>query len=187
MPFPALKKISFCYHHNVIVNQRAQLDEGKKLIISPYALLWHNDKYYLAGNYEKYNNISNYRIDRMKHVELTDLSVRPFSEVSDYRECFDTTDYARKSFHMFHGEQERIVLRCSNDLIDVIVDKFGRNIELSCHDRNAFTVRASVFVSDGLVEWLMQHGDRVVVLSPKRLKEKMIHQIDAMRTAYQIT
>ncbi|MCY1714281.1 WYL domain-containing protein [Caproiciproducens galactitolivorans] len=187
MPFPNLKKIAFCYHHSVIVDQKAQFDEGRKILISPYALLWHDDQYYLAGNNEKYDSVSNYRIDRMKHVELTDLNARPFSEVSSYRECFDTLDYSRKSFHMFHGRQERIVLRCSNDLLEAIVDKFGSNIELSCHDKNAFTVRASVFVSDGLVEWLMQYGDRIVVLSPKSLKDKMITQVNAMRSAYQIT
>jgi Predicted transcriptional regulator len=181
------KKVSFSYHHRVIAGGKAQLDEGREFTISPYALLWANDKYYLAGNYEKYDTISNYRLDRMKRIALTALEARPFSEVCSYRDYFDTADYLRRTFNMYNGEQERIVLRCSNSLLETIVDKFGGAIEFSCHDSNAFTVRASVYVSDGLVEWLLQYGDRVIVLSPQTLKDEMLKRIEAMRAAYQIT
>ncbi len=181
------KKVSFSYHHRVIASGKAQLDEGREFTISPYALLWANDKYYLAGNYEKYDTISNYRLDRMKRIALTALEARPFSEVCSYRDYFDTADYLRRTFNMYNGEQERIVLRCSNSLLETIVDKFGGDIEFSCHDSNAFTVRASVYVSDGLIEWLLQYGDRVIVLSPQTLKDEMLKRIEAMRAAYQIT
>lgn len=180
------KKISFFYHHQVIVNQKPQLDEGRQFTISPYSLLWANDKYYLAGNYDKYDKISNYRLDRMKQVALTPYDSRSFCEVSSYIEYFDTSDYLKKTFNMYNGEQERIVLRCSNRLLETIVDKFGSEIEFTCHDDNAFTVRASVYVSDGLIDWLLQYGERIIVLSPKSLKDVMIERVEAMYAAYQI-
>ncbi len=180
------KQISFFYHHRIIINQKAQLDEGRQFTISPYALLWENDKYYLAGNYDKYDTISNYRLDRMKQVELTSFNSRPFCEVSSYLEYFDTADYLKKTFNMYNGEQELIVLRCSNSLLETIIDKFGSEIEFSCHDVNAFTVRAAVYVSDGLIDWLLQYGDRIIVQSPKSLKEEMIKRVEAMHAAYQI-
>jgi len=180
------KQIAFFYHHRVIVNQRSQFDEGREFAISPYALLWVNDKYYLAGNYDKYDKISNFRLDRMKQVELTSTDSRPFSEVSSYQEYFDTSDYLKKSFNMYNGEQEMIALRCSNELLDTIVDKFGNEIDFTCHDANAFTVRASVYVSEGLIDWLLQYGDRVTVLSPKSLKEVMTARVEEMCAAYHI-
>nr|WP_319488034.1 WYL domain-containing protein [uncultured Caproiciproducens sp.] len=180
------RKISFYYHHRVIVDQKAQLDEGREFIISPYALLWENDKYYLVGNYEKYSSISNYRLDRMKRISVSTMESRPFSEVCDYKEYFDTADYLKRTFNMYNGEQERVVLRCSNSLLETIIDKFGSDIEFSCHDINAFTVRAAVYVSDGLIEWLLQYGDRIMVLSPQTLKDEMLKRIEAMRAAYQV-
>jgi predicted DNA-binding transcriptional regulator YafY len=180
------KKIAFCYHHRVIANQKAKYDKGRKFVISPYALLWVSDKYYLAGNYDKYDAISNYRLDRMKHVEATSLESRPLNEVSSYEKHFDTSDYLKKTFNMYNGEQEMIALRCSNELLETIVDKFGSDLEFSCHDDHAFTVRASVYVSDGLIDWLLQYGDRITVLSPKSLKDIMIKRIEALSAMYQI-
>ena len=181
------KKISFSYHHRVIADRKTQLDEGREFIISPYALLWANDKYYMAGNYEKYDAVSNYRLDRMKRMTVTTLESRPFSEVCAYKDYFDTADYLKKTFNMYNGEQERVVLRCSNSLLETIADKFGSGIEFSCHDNNAFTVRVSVYVSDGLIEWLLQYGDRIMVLSPPTLRDEMLKRIKAMYAAYQIT
>jgi predicted DNA-binding transcriptional regulator YafY len=180
------KKISFQYHHKVILNQKAEFDEGREFIISPYALLWANDKYYLAGNYEKYDNVSNYRLDRIKHAVVLDSECRPFSEVSSYLEHFDSADYLRKTFNMYNGKPEQIELRCSNNILETIADKFGSDIEYCCHDENAFTVRANVYVSDGLIEWLLQYGNRIVVQSPQKLKKEMIQRIEELNAAYEV-
>jgi len=150
-------------------------------------LLWANDKYYLVGNYEKYDDVSNYRLDRIKHATMMDSDSRPFSEVSSYKTYFDSADYLKKAFNMYNGEQEFIELRCSNTIFETIAEKFGSKIEFSCHDKNAFTVRANVYVSDGLIEWLLQYGTRIVVQSPHKLKQAMIQRIEEMNAAYQIT
>lgn len=181
------KQITFQYHHKVIVGHRLEYDKGREFTISPYALLWANDKYYLAGNYGKYDNVGNFRVDRMKHVLVTKLDCRPFSEVSPYHNYFDAADYLKKSFNMYTGEQELIELRCSNDILETVADKFGTNLEFYCHDDNAFTVRARVYVSDGLIEWLMQYGSRIVVQAPKDLRQKMLDRIASLNEAYSVS
>ncbi|HHV31730.1 helix-turn-helix transcriptional regulator [Caproiciproducens sp. LBM24188] len=181
------KQITFQYRHRVIKDHKLGFDSGREFTISPYALIWANDKYYLAGNYAKYDDVSNYRVDRMRHVVVTEQEARPFSEVSPYREYFDSADYLKKSFNMYHGEQEMVELRCTNDILETVADKFGDEVEFCCHDEKGFTVRARVYVSKGLVEWLLQYGDRIVVQQPKHLREEMIHQIEALRGAYGIS
>ncbi len=178
------RQISFVYHHKVIINGKPELDKGREFTISPYALVWASDKYYLAGNYGKYNNVSNYRLDRMKQVAVTDQKSRPFSEVSPYKTYFDTADYLKRSFNMYSGEQEQVELRCSKDILEAVADKFGDDIQFFCLDENAFTVRARVYVSDGLVEWLLQYGDRIVVQKPKRLRQAVVKQIQELAFAY---
>ena len=180
------KKVRFRYYHRVIRSCRAEWNEGREFTVSPYALLWANDKYYVAGNYEKYGTVGNYRIDRMKHVSVTDLPIRPFSEVSDYRERFDAADYLKKSFYMYRGEPQEIELCCTNDMLEAVLDKFGADVDFVYQDEDQFTFRAPVYVSDGLVEWILQYGGRVRVLRPDSLYEKTAEKIRALCSAYRI-
>lgn len=180
------RKITFQYHHRVIVGDHVELNGGRSFTVSPYALLWANDRYYLAGNYEKYDTIVNYRIDRMKRVSVLPEKIRPFSEVSDYRDVFDTADYLKKSFHMFSGEQEQIELCCSNDMLEIVLDKFGNQVDVVYHDEDQFTVRAGVYVSDGLVDWILQHAGKIRVLTPQPLYERVVQKARELCAAYRI-
>jgi predicted DNA-binding transcriptional regulator YafY len=178
------KKISFEYHHRIIAGSHAVPDSGKQFIASPYALFWQNDKYYLAGNYEKYDSLSHFRLDRMKHVEILDRPVRSFEEVCDYRGYFDTADYTKKTFLMYHGERQTVELRCSDDILENMLDKFGEDLNFTARDSGFFTVRANVYVSEGLLEWLLQFGGRVEVLSPESLRSEMLAKIRKLTQVY---
>ena len=61
----------------------------KTFTVSPYALIWKDDHYYLVCNNQKYDNLMNLRIDRMKKLEILDEPSRHFSEVSPYKDKFD--------------------------------------------------------------------------------------------------
>lgn len=183
----ANRQISFHYYHRTISGHKLKLNQGKEFTISPYALLWANDKYYLVGNYGKYNNLSNYRLDRMKQAAVAQLESRHFSEVSPYRDFFDTADYLRKTFNMYNGEQEQVELRCTNDILEAVADKFGTDMEFCCHDENGFTVRAKICVSDGLMEWILQYGGRITVQSPESRRQQMIRKIEELRQAYSVS
>lgn len=178
------RKIIFRYHHRVIVGNRAELDQGRVFKISPYALLWDHDRYYLAGNYEKYPTVSNYRLDRMKQLVVTPEEARPFSQVSEYQDRFDAADYQRKSFHMFSGQPEQAEFCCSTEMLDAILDKFGNDVEFLYQDSDQFTIRANVLVSDGLVEWVLQYGGRVRVLRPESLIKKTAEKVKALSACF---
>lgn len=178
------KKISFLYRHYVIRGRRIVQDEGRRFLISPYALIWDSDKYYLAGNYEKYDDVSVYRLDRIKHVEISSNSARPFSEVSEYREYFDAEDYAAKTFHMYHGDLQTVVLRCADEALEPLLDKFGGELSISGREEGFFTVCVQVFAGEGLVEWLLQYGDRITVLSPQELRNQVTERIRQIGQQY---
>lgn len=167
------KKISFRYFHKELRNCRAVWNEGREFVVSPYALLWSNDKYYLAANYEKYDTISNYRLDRMKRVCMVDEPARPFQEISEYRESFDAADYLKCSFHMYRGKMEDIRLICDGSLLEDMLDRFDSDELQLSREGEGFLLRSRAYVSDGLVEWLLQYGGRVQVLDPSSLKDRM--------------
>jgi predicted DNA-binding transcriptional regulator YafY len=178
------KKISFLYRHYVICGKQIVQNEGRRFIISPYALIWDSDKYYLAGNYEKYDDVSVYRLDRMKHVEVLSKPARPFSEVSEYRDYFDAEDYAAKTFHMYHGDLQTVVLRCADEGLEPLLDKFGEKLSISGREKGFFTVRVQVIAGEGFVEWLLQYGDRISVLSPPELRNQVTERIRRIGKIY---
>jgi predicted DNA-binding transcriptional regulator YafY len=178
------KKISFLYRHHVIRGNRMTRDEGRKFLVSPYALIWDSDKYYLAANYEKYGDISVYRLDRMRRAVLSAQDARPFCEVSEYRERFDAEDYAAKTFHLYHGDLQTVALRCSDSALELLLDKFGAGLRICTREDGLFDVKIQVYAGEGLVEWLLQYGDRICVLSPQALREQVCERIHRIEKQY---
>lgn len=162
-------KVDIIYQKRKITEEFKTATEEKLHRVSPYALIWSNDNYYLICNNEKYDNLMHVRIDRIKSVSLTNQKARHFSEVSNYVNKFDAADYANKSFNMFSGEPKPIQLICNNDLLDVMLDRFGKTVKIQKNDENSFVLRTNAAVSDGLVAWILQFGSRVKVKSPNDL------------------
>lgn len=172
----AQKKVKLKYCKNVL--NSTKIDRSvKELIISPYALLWDADHYYLIGNNAKYDNLIHLRIDRIDEVVVLPEKRRHFNEVSEYMQRFDVADYARKTFNMFGGELKRIDLECNVKLLDQITDRFGSGIFIR-HDVGSefFRFSTDALISEGLIGWLMQFGGNIRVLSPKSLKESVIER-----------
>lgn len=179
------KRVAFFYHHQVIQNGKPALDAGRAFRLSPYALLWNNDRYYLAGNYDKYDSVSSYRLDRMRQVRLLPVPARPFEEVTPYRGRFDAADYLQRTFSLFSGAPEQLLLRCNADLLDVLTDRFGEALQfLEQEPSGQFTAHVEVTVSEGLYEWLLQYGARLCVVAPTYVREEMRRRISRMGALY---
>ena len=168
------KKISFIYTKRKIDDSKKEIiREEKHLTVSPYALIWSNDHYYLVSNNSKYDNLMHTRIDRMKKVEITEESSRDFAEVSPYRSFFDSADYSGKLFNMFSGDNQKLKLRCNDSILEEMIDRFGDDCEIikvAGELSDTFVLDTSCVCSEGLVSWLMQFGSKVEVISPESLK-----------------
>lgn len=181
-------KIRFKYYRREIVNNKPVYDKGKEFEYSPYAMMWSDDRYYLVGNYEKYDNLSHYRIDRMKKVEIIESKARPFSEVSDYTRFFDIGDYAKKVFKMFGGGEEKTIeLICKNYMLEPIIDRFGTGVPYRIADEEHFKIIVKGEVTDGLLSWLMDVGGSVRVVSPPDLVEKAQNKVKQIAKDYGLT
>lgn len=158
---------------------------SKEMTISPYALLWEADRYYLIGNNRKYDNLTHLRIDRISSIEILDVRARHFSEVSEYSQRFDTADYAKKAFNMFGGERCRIDLECDIKLLQQITDRFSDGIFIR-HSENEPTFRFSVeaMLSEGLIGWIMQFGGGVRVISPESLRLDVLSKAEQLTAAF---
>ncbi len=178
------KKVSFSYQKHVLENGRKPVLQAKQRTVSPYALIWADDHYYLICNYEKYDNLMHLRLDRMKSVTVLDEKLRHFSEVSEYKNEFNVADYAGKVFNMFSGEEEEIVLDCSNEILEQVIDRFSDQIFISEAKDGRFIFRCKACVSDGLIAWIMQFGDKMRVERPSSLQERLLKIAEDITAIY---
>lgn len=169
------KKISFIYQKRQLDTQENQVViQEKAFTLSPYAMIWSNDHYYLVANNPKYDNLMHTRIDRMKKVEISEEKSRRFSEVSPYKSYFDSADYSGKIFNMFSGDTQTLEMLCDNTMLEDIIDRFGTSATIRTgDDETKFYISTKCALSDGLVSWLMQFGERIEVLEPKSLREQI--------------
>lgn len=177
------KKISFKYGKRVL-NNRQITTEYKTRTVSPYAMTWQDDHYYLICNYQKYDNLMNLRIDRIKSVQILDEQSRHFSEVSDYKDTFDVADYTKKLFGMFGGDMQQVKLRCSNKILEQVADRFGENIFITNVTDTHFDFTVKAAVSDGLVTWIMNYGSDIEVITPAELRKKIADRAEKVLEVY---
>lgn len=178
------RKVKFSYRRrNIDVENKKKYTE-KIFVVSPYALIWKNDHYYLVCNNEKYNNLMNLRIDRMKKLQLLDAPARPVSEVSRYKRKFDAQDYSSKMFNMFSGEECDLTLNCKLHLQEEMMDRFGASIPLTAVDSSHFQTTVKAALSDGLVSWIMQYGADIKVVEPEILADMVVKKAQSISAVY---
>lgn len=160
------KKISFKYF-DYDLNKNKKYREGLRTC-SPYALTWDHERYYLVAYYEKYESISNFRVDRMESVTVTDEDSVPYSE------GFDLSDYLNATFSMFSGEEEAVRLRFDKSLINAVIDRFGKDIMICADGEEHFTVHVQIKTEqpEPFFGWLFQFGTKAQIISPAGLRDK---------------
>lgn len=178
------KKIHCKYIIRELKSGKDIADRVKERNISPYALTWQDDHYYLIGNYDKYDNLIHLRIDRMKSVEITDIPSRHFSEVCDYTDNFNVADYVKKLFGMYGGTADEIELKCSKSILEYLIDKFSENVSITNVNDDTFNLTVTAIVSEALVTFIMNYGNKIEVIKPGYLKDMIIKRADEILNMY---
>lgn len=179
------KKLKFVYkRRNIDVENKKSYTE-KTFTVSPYALIWKNDHYYLICNNQKYYNIMNLRVDRIRKIQTLDEPVRPFCLVSEYKDVFDVADYSKKMFSMYSGKPDKLIISCELELREQIMDRFGSKVPLSAYDSSHFETTVDVAVSDGLISWIMSFGKKIKVLEPQYLADAVKERAEQIAKLYE--
>ena len=159
------KKISFRYYNYNTDKERIFRHNEELYILTPYATLWKEDRYYVVGWSEKRETIVTFRIDRMPVPEILEEDAIPAPA------GFNIQDYADKFTRMFGGRQETVSLRCKTWMIDQIIDKFGLDAEIFNVKEDTFDVSATVAVGSTFLAWAFQYVGNIIILSPDRVRE----------------
>lgn len=163
------KKIRFQYFQWNIKKETELRKSGQFYEISPWALSWDNENYYMIGYDSNAEKIKHYRVDKM-------LKSTSMDEDREGKELFDTFDiaaYTRKSFGMYGGEEQSVKLEFDNNLVGVVIDRFGKDIIIAPAGNNHFTIKVDVAVSDQFLGWVFALGDGAKILGPENVVEQM--------------
>ena len=161
------RQICFKYGEWNAAKELVEKKGGTEYRVSPWALTWDDENYYLIAFDEAAGIIKHFRVDKMLKIGLTDEE----RVGRDSFEDFDLAAFSRKTFGMFGGPDANVVLRCKNGLAGVIIDRFGREISLVPEDGEHFHVHVTVAVSPQFFGWVTGIGPGIEIASPADVRE----------------
>ena len=174
------KKIRFQYFQWNIRKEEELRRGGEFYEVSPWALSWDDENYYLIAFDSEENKIKHFRVDKMLKIS----SIEEPREGKEFFEKFDMAAYARKSFGMFGGEEQYVKLEFHNNLVGVVIDRFGKDVMIIPADESHFRVNVNVAVSDQFFGWVFGLGDGVQILGPENVLEQMQEKLQKMVERY---
>ena len=174
------KKIRFLYFEYNVQKERQYRRNGAYYVVSPFALTWDDENYYMVAYDSDAAMIKHYRVDKMEKISILE-------EDRDGLEAYQALDmaiYARKTFGMFTGKEEHVVLRFENHLVGAVLDRLGRDVFIVPDGPDHFTVRTDVIVSPQFFAWVTGFGTSAQVIGPGQVVEAMKDHICAVAGQY---
>lgn len=154
--------------------------QGEFYEVSPWALLWSDENYYLMAFDHNSQAMRHYRVDKISDVELTGKK----REGREQYEAMDMADFVNKTFGMFGGVEENVTLMLKKKLIGVVLDRFGKDIFMISEGNDYVKARVKVAVSGQFFGWIFGLGADVVITSPKNVREQYIQYMKDTLNAY---
>ena len=161
-------KIKFKYMKHTLQNREEQIPrrKGELYTISPFFILIDEGNFYLLGYNGK--KITTYRIDRMENV----IETKEHREGVELYEQTNMKDFTKRVFSMYRGTEKNVTIRFTNDLIDVVVDRFGEYGAIYIPDDDKhFNVHVNVEVSNMFFSWICGFRKKATITSPPEVVE----------------
>ncbi len=182
------KKIRFLYFEWVV--DFSSKDKIKKQYrrdkayykVSPWALTWDDENYYLIAFDSKAGIIKHFRVDKMEKIEI----IQEQRDGQSHFHQFDMATYSRKVFGMFSGEERTVKISFSNYLIGVVIDRFGKDVFISQRDNDHFVMTAKIVASPQFMGWLFSFGKNAEILSPEDLCKSYVQQVSEVCDIYRL-
>jgi len=170
------KQVEIIYgYYGTDLKLHPTLDEDgavRKQLLNPYQLVASEGRYYLICNKDNYDNVANYRIDRIMDIRLLDTPAKPRNQVAGLEDGLKLEKYLFQHVNMFSGQPERVEFIIPKNFVSVVIDFFGSHV--SFFDRGDGTISCNIEVSrEAMRHWAGQFADVVRVESPPELVEEI--------------
>ncbi len=174
------RKIRYKYFEYTVEKAHRYRHDGAFYEISPFALIWDDENYYMLGWDSNAGKMKHYRVDKMEKVSLADCEREGIKEF----EKVDMSAYAKTVFGMFGGNEQKVKLRFANHLVGAVLDRFGRDTIIIKDGDSHFTFTVNVVVSQQFLAWVFGFGAEAEIISPDEVHKEMKKQVSAVKELY---
>lgn len=174
------------YHTDKKMHLKKREDGSvREYIITPYQMAVQEGKYYLICNYDKYDDISNYRVDRIRNIQILEEKGKPFETLKwSGHQPMNLNEYMKEHVYMYSSENAFVKFRIVKAMISDVIDLFGKGVNFS--EETDTHVSVSVHVNERAAEqFAKNYAPDVVVLQPKRLRDKLRDDLKKAWEAYE--
>ena len=176
------RKISFVYN-DIGTDFKLHPRREEPYVVNPYQIVANNGRFYLISNYDKYDNVAHFRIDRMTDVRELEEKVKPMKEIPELDGRLDLPRHMAEHIYMFSGPSISIKLSTTADMMSELVDWFGTDFRVLEKDNNRIIVKLNCN-EKAMRFWALQYGPYVEVLAPESLRSKIREDIQLMSEKY---
>ena len=176
------KKVAFKYFEYNLDKEKVLRNNGSEYVVSPYALTFSDENYYLVSHYEKHGNLTNFRVDKMQNIRILDEDIVNISNVTP--QGFKLSSYTKRLFGMFAGNEVVVKLLCENSLVNALIDRFGRDILIRREDDEHFIATINVADSPTFFAWVFTFGSKMKIISPKSIADKFADAVRNVENIY---
>ncbi|MBQ6456867.1 MAG: WYL domain-containing protein [Mogibacterium sp.] len=172
------RQIRFRYYDWNLSKKMVARYDGRWYQVSPMALMWDDEKYYLVAYDSRHDDIIHYRVDKMKDIRILD---EPREGKKAFRE-FNIAHYTNTLFGMYAGDETKVTLEAENSMVGVLIDRFGKDIIIVPVDDGHFQTTVTVAVSSHFLGWIMSLEGSIRIVGPDSVVQQMkdrIRQLDA--------
>ena len=168
------RKIAFRYTEYGPDMKKVMRNDGEVYELSPYALFWNEDYYYVVGWSDKHGNVSVFRTDRLYQPEI--LEEKAVKKPADFK----IEAYSRRIFEMYDGEPLEVKLLCRNEFVKYIVDRFGDRLKPEEADDEHVIVTVEVSLSPTFYAWVFTFGGGIRILSPEKAAAELRERAEGL-------
>lgn len=174
------RQIRFKYNDYNLKKEMVARFDGRWYRFSPWALMWDDERYYLVGYDAKYEKIIHYRVDKMTEIGIVDEP----REGQEAFKKFNIAHYTNTLFGMYAGDETRVTLEAENNMINVLIDRFGKDIIIAPVDDEHFRTTVTVAVSRQFLGWIMSLDGDVRIVAPDSVVDRMKEVIGQLQEQY---
>ena len=176
------RKISFIYNE-VGTDFKLHPKREEPYIVNPYQIVANNGRFYIIANYDKYDNVSHYRIDKMTEVKILDEKAKPMKQIPELVDGLNLPRHMAEHMYMFGGPSIPIKLETTEDMMSELVDWFGT--DFTVQKIGDGRIRARIVCNENAMRyWALQYGPQVEIVGPESLRERLREDIDNMYKKY---
>lgn len=176
----AQKQVAFQYNEygadKVPHPRKNSAGEVREYVVNPYQMVAAAGRYYLVCNHDKYDDASNYRLDRIAGIRLLDAPAKPMERVKGLEHGLDLPRHMAEHIYMFTGESAPVTFTAKRYLITELMDWFGRDIQFIGETEEEVTARVTVNV-EAMRRWALQYALHARVVSPQGLADAVREDI----------